>query len=272
MIAVDQGPRTPVQHRRVAVGDLVLSVAEYAGEGPPLFLLHGIGSSAASWWPVIDALAERFRVYAPDWRGHGASDKPECGYAIADYARDLDALLDAYGYELPLVMGHSLGGMISLSWAKRHPAKARRLVIEDSPLRRHEDPQTLFDGWIALATQPVEVTAAHYKTQNPNWTKTESLRRAQNLASTNLAVFTELRDASLTDHSDRISPLSAIESPTLLVYGDVDTRGMVPAEDAVRFAATLPNASIVRIPGGTHSLHRDHRDEFLEIVLPFLLG
>lgn len=268
---MDQGPQTAFVVKKVSVGGLSLAVTEYAGEGPPLFLLHGIGSSGATWWPVIDALADRFRLIVPDWRGHGRSDKPERGYAISDYASDLDRLIDAYEFEKPLIMGHSLGGMVTLSWATKHPVKAGRLVIEDAPLRRHEDPQALFDGWIALATQPVNATAAHYQLQNPHWTPAECRRRAENLVSTKLAVFTELRDRSLSDYSDRIAPLAAIETPTLLVYGEVETKGMVPAEDADRFATTLPNSVTACIPGGSHSLHRDNRDEFLQIVVPFLL-
>jgi pimeloyl-ACP methyl ester carboxylesterase len=256
--------------RRIHTGQIDFAVAEYASDGPPLVLLHGIGSSGATWWPVIDALVQHFHLIVPDWRGHGASGKPERDYAIDDYVADLAGLVDACDLGSPLVMGHSLGGMVALSWARRNPTRARRLVVEDSPLRRHHDPQTLFDGWIALAAQPVEETAAHYRTQNPHWTEEESRRRAENLAATHASVFTELRDASLVDHSDRIGPLAVIESPTLLVHGDVETRGMVPVEDAARFAATLPNATVVRIPGGSHSLHRDHRDTFLQIVVPFL--
>ncbi|MCC6792753.1 MAG: alpha/beta fold hydrolase, partial [Thermomicrobiales bacterium] len=78
--AVDQCPQTiPIAHR-IRVGQIALAVAEYPGDGPPLLLLHGIGSSGASWWPVIDSLAERFRLFVPDWRGHGASDRPDAGY------------------------------------------------------------------------------------------------------------------------------------------------------------------------------------------------
>jgi pimeloyl-ACP methyl ester carboxylesterase len=270
---MDRAPETPSLVNRVQVGDISLAVTEYEGDGPPLFLLHGIGSNHTTWWPVIDHLAEHFRLIVPDWRGHGASDKPDAGYLVRDYATDLNGLLNAYGFEQPMVMGHSLGGMSTLSWATRHPNKARRIVIEDAPLRRHPNVQELFDGWISLATQPLEMTAAHYARDYPSWTPEECRRRAATLAATNLSVFTELRDHNLRDDgSDRIAPLATIQSPLLFVHGDVESGGMVPLEDAERIGATIPSATVKRIHGGSHSLHRDCTKEFVATVVPFLLA
>ena len=269
---MDHQPKTLSSTNHVAAGTVTLAVTEYAGDGPPLVLLHGIGSNNTTWWPVIDALAQRFRVIAPDWRGHGASGRPDTGYLIEDYATDLAGLLPAFGLEHPLVMGHSLGGMVALQWASTHPDSARKLVIEDSPLRRHHDVAGLFDGWIALASQPVELTIAHYAREYPHWTPAECRRRAETIQSAHLGVFTELRDRNLADDgADRIAPLAPIDVPTLLVHGDVETGGMVLQEDADRFGCTAPNAIVRRIVGGSHSLHRDQTAAFLDAVVPFLL-
>jgi pimeloyl-ACP methyl ester carboxylesterase len=270
---MDHAPATPSVVKRVPVGDVSLAVTEYEGDGPPLFLLHGIGSNNTTWWPVTDHLAEYFRLIVPDWRGHGDSDKPDTGYLIEDYAKDLDGLLNAYAFDQSMIIGHSLGGMITLSWATSHPDQARRIVIEDAPLRRHPNVGELFDNWIALATQPLELTAAQYAREHPSWTPEECRRRAATLASTNLSVFTELRDDNLRDDgSDRIAPLAAILSPLLFVHGDVESGGMVPLEDAERIGATIPNATVRRIHDGSHSLHRDCTEEFVAVVVPFLLA
>jgi N-formylmaleamate deformylase len=265
-------PQTRFVTSLVDAGTATLAVTQYAGNGRPLVLLHGIGSSHTTWWPVIDPLARHFRLIAPDWRGHGASDKPDLGYLVEDYAADLDGLLRGLGLDRPLVLGHSLGGTVALHWASNHPGSARRLVVEDPPLRRHEDVGGLFDSWIALASQPVEQTAAYYAREYPHWSPEECLRRAETIASVHLGVFTELRDRNLHDDGmDRITPLAAIDVPTLLVHGDVETGGMVPEKDAQQFAQTIPNATVRRIPGGSHSLHRDHVSQFLDAVLPFLI-
>ena len=264
-------PQTRSVTSQIDAGSVSLAVTEYAGDGQPLVLLHGIGSNHTTWWPVIDAMAERFRLFAPDWRGHGASAKPDSGYLIEDYATDLDGLLRSLGLDRPLVMGHSLGGMVALHWASKHPGSACKLVVEDSPLRRHENVAELFDAWIALASQPVEQTAAHYAREFPHWTLEECRRRAETIGSVKLGVFIELRDRNLRDDdTDWIAPFAAIDVPTLLVHGDVETGGMVHVNDAQQFAQTIPNAIVNRIPSGSHSLHRDRTSQFLEAVLPFL--
>jgi|GEM_PF-238786 len=266
-------PASFAHERRVNLGELSLHVTEYGADAEPLFLLHGIGSRMQSWWPVVDDLARHFRLIIPDHRGHGSSEKPSSGYLIPDYARDLNALIAEYGVENPKIVGHSLGGMITFNWAIRHPSQAHRIVIEDSPLRRAADVEGLFNGWIKLASLTVDEAAAHYAEQFPGWSEDEYQRRAVSITSTNLAVFEEMKSQNMKpDTVDRIAALASIESPTLLVYGDTTFGGMVPEEDAEQFAATVPQATLARIPEGTHSLHRDFPEQFLAATLPFLLG
>ena len=81
-----------------------------AGSGPALLLLHGLGCDHHTWDPVIESLARRYTVVAPDLLGHGESDKPRADYSVGGYAngmRDLLALLDL---DRVTVVGHSLGG------------------------------------------------------------------------------------------------------------------------------------------------------------------
>lgn len=268
---MDSRPRSRVTTSEIDVGDVRLAVAEHGAAGPQIVMLHGIGSSGESWWPVIDALAERARLIVPDLRGHGASQKPASGYLVPDYARDLDGLLVAYSLDRPIIVGHSLGGLITLHWARHQPARAAKLLIEDAPLVTPSDVSTPFDGWIALASMTPEEAAAKYAVEYPHWSSEDCLRRARTITSVNLAVFTELRDSRQgTSSADPLAPFASIQSDTMLIYGDVTTGGMLRAEDAERFAVTLPNARAAQIVGGTHSLHRDNRDEFLRIAEEFL--
>jgi pimeloyl-ACP methyl ester carboxylesterase len=267
-------PQSPATVRRVDVGELALNVTTYPGDGPTVFLLHGVGSREMTWWPVIDRLTPHFELVIPDWRGHGASDKPASGYGVDDYARDLKGLFAACDAGRPKIVGHSLGGMVALRWASRQPARAERIVLEDAPLRNVNGTagQELFAGWIALASGTIEEAAATYAASNPSWTREECLRRAESITLTALPVFAEMRDRNLGIAADRVAESAGIASPVLLVHGDVEAGGMVFQEDADRFAVTLPNATAVRIPGGPHSLHRDRPDEFLAAIIPFLLG
>jgi pimeloyl-ACP methyl ester carboxylesterase len=266
-------PHTPANLHRVHVGAITLSVAEYGSSAPPLVLLHGIGSRGVSWWPVVDPLAAHFRLVVPDLRGHGDSDKPASGYLPDDYAADLAALIDVLELERPLILGHSLGGIVTMTWAAQHPDRAARIVLEDVPLRGGARASAMFDEWLALASMTVEDAAAHYRRENPEWTEEDCRRRAESITATAPAVFVELRDRAAEDAvADRIAPFVAVRSPVLLVRGDLETGSMVVPSDAERFAATVPNARVAHIPGGTHSLHRDQAEAFLAAVVPFLLG
>ncbi len=103
-----------------------------AGWGPVLLLIHGITSSSATWEDVIDPLAERYTVVAPDLLGHGQSAKPRGDYSLGAYASGLRDLLEAIGHDRATIVGHSLGGGVAMQMAYQFPDKCERLVLVSS--------------------------------------------------------------------------------------------------------------------------------------------
>lgn len=96
---------------------------------PPLILVHGTRDHARSWDRVAEALLDRYCVYAPDLRGHGDSAWAMGGnYSIIDYALDIHALGEAIGRAPYTIIGHSLGGGVTLQYAGAFPEKVDRLV------------------------------------------------------------------------------------------------------------------------------------------------
>jgi pimeloyl-ACP methyl ester carboxylesterase len=262
---------TAGESRMIDTGEIALHVTTYPGNGPALLLVHGIGSSGAGWVPVIDDLAAEFTLITLDLRGHGESDKPPHGYLYEDYIRDIDGLLAALHIDRPLIIGHSLGGILTLWWAARHPDRAAALVIEDSPLRSGEDFRPAFDGWLKLNALSLPELRHYYASEYPAWPPAMIEARARDMAGTSRAVFAELREDSLANHGvDRLREIEGITSPLLLIHGDVETGGMVHPEDIAELPRRLPQAQTIRIPGGGHTLHRSHREEFLAAALPFL--
>ena len=261
---------------RVGAGAVTLAVTEWAGAGPPLVLLHGLGSRGASWLPVADVLAARFHLYAPDLRGHGDSDKPARGYLVPDYAADLARLLDALGLERPLMVGHSLGALVALAWAAAHPERVAALALEDPPLRTEPGVLAAFDGWQALNALSPEAAAAWFAREHPEWSAEECRRRAESITATDPAVFAELRaDAAANLASGRVERLAewgleAIAAPTLLLAGEPHLGSMTRAEDAARFAAIVPGTRLAAIGGAGHRLHAEQPERFVAAVLPFL--
>ncbi len=96
---------------------------------PPLILVHGTRDHARSWDRVAEALIDRYCVYAPDLRGHGDSAWAVGGnYSIIDYGLDMHALGEAIGRPPYTVIGHSLGGGVTLQYAGTFPEKVERIV------------------------------------------------------------------------------------------------------------------------------------------------
>src|ERR671939_1339997 len=100
-----------------------------AGWGPLLVLIHGITGSSDTWLDVIEPLAERYTVVAPDLLGHGRSAKPRGDYSLGAYASGLRDLLVALGEPPATVVGHSLGGGIAMQLAYQFPERVERLAL-----------------------------------------------------------------------------------------------------------------------------------------------
>src|ERR687894_385662 len=103
-----------------------------AGWGPVIVLIHGITGSSVTWEDVIEPLAERYTVVAPDLLGHGESAKPRGDYSLGAYASGLRDLLAALGHERGTIVGHSLGGGVAMQLAYQFPERCQRLVLVSS--------------------------------------------------------------------------------------------------------------------------------------------
>ncbi|MEM9172610.1 MAG: alpha/beta hydrolase [Pseudomonadota bacterium] len=133
--------------RLIDCGDASLAVHE-AGDGPPIVLCHGFPELAFSWRHQIHALADAgFHVMAPDLRGYGRSDKPFGveHYAIDPLIGDLTGLLDMYGYEDAVFVGHDWGALLLWHMALLAPTRMRGLANLNIPFapRRDIDPMVL---------------------------------------------------------------------------------------------------------------------------------
>lgn len=103
-----------------------------AGDGPPVYLLHGFPETWYGWRKQIPVLAERYTVIAPDLRGYGATEKPACGYDKRTMANDLAALMDHHGHERAAIVGHDRGARVGTRFAKDHRERIDRFVTMDN--------------------------------------------------------------------------------------------------------------------------------------------
>src|SRR5471032_1177847 len=90
---------------------------------PPLVFLHGIGGAARAWRGQLDAFSDRYRGIAWDMPGYGGS-APLTAVSIANLADALQDFLQAVGAKKPILVGHSIGGMIVQQWLAKNPNAA----------------------------------------------------------------------------------------------------------------------------------------------------
>jgi pimeloyl-ACP methyl ester carboxylesterase len=111
-----------------------LAYTETGRGGPPIVFIHGMGCDSSDFAPQFEYFRQRHRVVAVDLRGHGESDVPAGGYTIAALADDVLWLCDELGVYKPIVVGHSLGGVVALEIAARRPDAATAIALLDSPV------------------------------------------------------------------------------------------------------------------------------------------
>ena len=102
-----------------------------------MLLLHGLGCDHTTWEPVIDSLARRYTVIAPDLLGHGQSAKPRADYSVGGYANGMRDLLTVLGIDKVTVVGHSFGGGVAMQFAYQFPERTERLILVALRRARH---------------------------------------------------------------------------------------------------------------------------------------
>lgn len=99
-----------------------------AGQGAPVVLIHGVGMNADVWRPQVRVLAAHHDVISMDMPGHGESTLPPDPARLEDYGEAVVGLLDALGIQRAALVGHSMGALVAMQVALRHPARVTRLV------------------------------------------------------------------------------------------------------------------------------------------------
>jgi 3-oxoadipate enol-lactonase len=243
---------------------------EERGAGSPIVLLHPFPFARGIWSGLTDVLAARYRVIAVDGRGFGESPLGDQGYAIADLADDLGALLDQLGVKRAAVLGMSMGGYTALAFAVRHPSRLAALILADTRAAADNDEtRKARDGAIgrikATGSGPyLDGSLARLLSPAAPASLVAFLRaRAETRPASLIAGIEALRD-----RVDRTSELDGIRVPTLAIRGSGDQ--VTPADDMQQMADAIAGATFVSIPGAGHLSHVEAPEAFEQALTPFL--
>ncbi len=227
------------------------------GPGPALVLLHGAAGNAATWGPTLAAWS-RADVWAPDLPGRGGSPGParESADALAGWLLEL---ADAFGWERPILVGHSLGGAIALTFALRYPDRLGGLVMVSSSARLRVAPAILEAAAGATADAPLPMDFAFPPTADrPIVARYSALSRDTPPEAT-------LADWLACNRFDVRERLGEVSAPTLVVHGDQDP--LTPAKHQRSLAEAIPGAQRVEIGGRGHMLPWEDAPALAEAVL-----
>jgi len=156
----------------------VHSAYSVEGEGPALFLIHGIGASRASFAGLVPHLKKEFRCISYDLRGHGLSPKPQPPYTLQDLVEDLEALRAELGIEKAQFAGHSLGGMVGPAYARNYTQHLISLGLYSTAAFRTDDDSAKVKGVVAAIAGLAGRMATQQHQCQPDG---PSIRGAQNL-------------------------------------------------------------------------------------------
>ncbi len=245
---------------------------------PSMVLLHGITSSALSWVRVGPALADRYRVYALDMRGHGDSIKPPAGaYSLRHTADDAAALIEALGLERPAIMGHSWGGATAMVLAggvgaeKPVPPLAHIILEDPAHAIGRDTARTRIDYYTQdIGRHDDERLRVEIAANNPGWTEDDIEGKIDALHKvTREAVVSVFNEASQS--GELLPVLAKTPTPTLLIRADANLGTTIDAADWEQAKRSLPTFSrAVEISGATHNVHRSRFEDFMQAVNDFL--
>ena len=275
-----------IEHEEIVLHGHRVSYRQ-AGWGPVIVLIHGITGSSITWEEVIEPLAERYTVVAPDLLGHGESAKPRGDYSLGAYASGIRDLLAALGHSRATVVGHSLGGGIAMQMSYQFPERVDRLILVSSgglgrevhlliraavlPGSELVLPLLAYAGLI----QRIDAVGAFLSRlglhAGPDleemWRGFSSLSDAEARAA-----FIHTLRTIIDPTGQRVSATDRLylakDMPSLLMWGERDP--VIPFHHGVRATEQMPGSRLVTFPNAGHFPHRDDPRGFVRELVKFI--
>jgi len=241
------------------------------GSGPVVVLLHGLGSREEDWVPVLEPMAQKYRLLVPDQIGFGRSDKPLLDYSVQTYVDFLNEFLRQLKVGKVSLVGESLGGWIAALYVAEigggaHLIPVEKLVLVDAAGLKQDTPIPDLNPSSLVAMRGV-MEAVFYDT---SWVNEDALRK---IFTDKLAVHDGYTVRSFlgnpTREKERLDDrLASIRVPTLVTWGKQDK--LLPIASGEHYAAGIAGAKMISFEKCGHVPPIEKTEEFLAAVMAFL--
>jgi len=261
---------------------------EVMGKGRPLVLIHGAWASHEWWRWQLPALVRRYQVISPDLRGHGQSSPLRSAYSVNGFAKDLDLILQSMGVHEAVLVGWSMGGIISMQYSLNYPSKIKALILVAT--RGHRHPK--LKGRIILqylqarlslltdfsAPRKYDRASGGFPGQKI-WLEREVEKMLSPRVTKEVQdwVMSDVRNNPRENYFQVAKSiwnwgagkrLRGIKVPTLIMVGDKDTR--TPPRFSRLLHATIPNARLVIVKDASHCLPLERPERVNAEIMGFL--
>ena len=254
--------------------DVSLHYAECGDrKGEAIVFLHAYTDSWFAFSRVLHLLSPSYHALAPDERGHGDSDKPECCYTVDDFTADVDAFMDEVGIEEATLVGDSSGGIIAQRVALDYPHRVSRLVLMGSPTTLLNNEAVMEAGEQMRALEdpisPEFVREFHLSTiHHPVPEEFLSTALSETLKVPARVWRGYMEGVVLT--VDDTARLGEIDAPTLILWGERDV--FLPREEQEWRAGAIPDATLKVYPDTGHAVAWERPEWVVRDLEAFIEG
>jgi pimeloyl-ACP methyl ester carboxylesterase len=245
---------------------------EVFGRGRPVILLHGWLGSWGLWQNTMAQLGTRFRLYALDFWGFGESGKKRSTYRVQDFVSLVDQFMDKLGIVQAPLVGHSMGGTVSLSVATQFPSRVKKVVVIGSPIVGSSlAPALKMAGYRSVAWMLFNAFGVFrfaIRTASPMICKDPAFPEMmdRDLSKTTLESF--LVSIASLRRTDLRPNLNQVKVPVMGMYGDRDV--IVHPRQWQPLQAGIPSARVERFKKAGHFIMLDEPETFTNVLGDFL--
>lgn len=247
-----------------------------AGQGKPVILLHGFGEDSTIWDGMIGELSKDYKLIVPDLTGSGRSSGKMEELSMSSMGEQINLILEKENIDSCFMIGHSMGGYITLAFAEKYPQKLIGFgLFHSTAFSDNDEKKSIRNkniefikkyGSAKFLGQAIPNLFSEYSQTNHPELIDDLLERYKNFSPTSLVAYTE----AMRDRPDRSEVLRKFNKPVLLIIGEFDTA--IPIEQSMKLCEIVDFAYIYIGARSGHMGMLEEPEFCLKAVRDFLSG